>query len=150
MVGAVAVWLARESWLGATRPWLVELSYGNQRRHAADMWDVIIVAWLLGGLAMVGEGDRTPLVKTVSAAVVIETVMILTWPVSLGHFAATMLVPALVLSGRGWKRLRAQAYSNPAPVLRGLLLILTVGLIPWIWTPLRAAGRVLAVALFGE
>ncbi len=149
LIGAVAVWLTRESWLGATHAWLIEFSYGNQWRHAADIWDVIIVAWLLGGVAMVGEGDRPPLWKIVCVTVVIETAVIIAWPVSLGHFAATMLVPALVLSGRGWKQLRAQAYSNPTPVLRGLLLILTVGLIPWIWTPLRAVGRVLTVAMFG-
>ena len=148
-VGALAAWLARESWLGATHPWLIELSYGNQWRHAADIWDVIIVAWLLGGVGMVAEDDCTPLWKIVCVTVVIETAVIIAWPVSLGHFAATMLVPALVLSGRGWKQLRAQAYSNPTPVLRGLLLILTVGLIPWIWTPLRAVGRVLTVAMFG-
>ncbi len=150
LIGAVAVLLARESWLGARHPWLMELSYGNQWRRAADIWDVIIVAWLLGGVGMVGEADRTTLVKIVCATVVIETALIITWPVSLGHFAATMLVPALVLSGRGWKQLRAQAYSNPTPVLRGLLLILTVGLVPWIWTPIRAVGRTLTVAFFRE
>jgi hypothetical protein len=126
------------------------LSYGNQWRHVADVWEVVLAAWLLGGLALVGDGDRTPVLKIVFAALVIETALILIWPVSLGHFAATMLVPALVLSGRGWRRLRAQAYSNPTPVLRGLLLILTVGLIPWVWTPLRAVGWVLTVAMFGD
>jgi len=150
LIGTVALWLAGESWSGATRPWLLALSYGNQWRHVADVWEVVLAAWLLGGLALVGDGDRTPVLKIVFAALVIETALILIWPVSLGHFAATMLVPALVLSGRGWRRLRAQAYSNPTPVLRGLLLILTVGLIPWVWTPLRAVGWVLTVAMFGD
>lgn len=150
LIGAVVALLGSASWPGAGQPWLAELSYGNQWRHAADIWDVIIVAWLLGGVGMAGEGDRTALWKVVCVAVVIETTLILAWPALLGHFAATTLVPALVLSGRGWGRLRAQTQSNPTPLLRGLLLILTVGLIPWIWTPLRAVGRVLTVAMFGE
>lgn len=146
---AVAVLMVRADWLGAARPRVLAMSYGNQWRMASDVWDVVFVAWMLGALGALGGARDSRLMRAVLAVVVIESLLIVVWPVSLGHFAVTMSVPAVALCGSGWNRLRAHAYENASPALRGLVLTLTVGLGLWIWPPLSAIGHVLTVAMFG-